>query len=258
MTFQVILPLGGLAGWHLLERTKSTQLTTLSQSREIRNLTDHFRDNIRAVQTADDLIGDRRLLTVALTAFGLKDDLNSKAFIRKVLDEGSIDPKAFANRLADKRYLQLAKTFGFNDLPVPRTQLSTFADTVISKFISASFEASVGDRDRNMRLALSFATGISDLLATQKGGNARWFAVMGSPTLRKVIEGALGLPAQFAQLPLERQLNGFRCGLDKLTGSGEVASLSDPAIQDRMIRTFLIRAQAQSTVESPILTLFRL
>jgi hypothetical protein len=81
---------------------------------------------------------------------------------------------------------------------------------------------------------------------------------MGSPTLRKVIEGALGLPAQFAQLPLERQLNGFRSGLEKLTGSGEVASLSDPAIQDRMIRTFLIRAQAQSKVESPILTLFRL
>ena len=115
MTFQPIVPLGGYAGWALLTRT-SRRSRRPSQVRPDRAATDYFRDNIASVKTADDLIGDRRLLSVALKAFGLEDDINSKAFLRKVLSEGGTSTRRLANRLADKRYLQLAKAFGFGDL----------------------------------------------------------------------------------------------------------------------------------------------
>jgi hypothetical protein len=63
-------------------------------------------------------VGDRRLLEVALGAFGLDDDIRNRFFIRKVLEEGTTSPsRRFANRLSDKRYLALAETFGFGDRP---------------------------------------------------------------------------------------------------------------------------------------------
>lgn len=258
MTFQAIVPQGGVSGWRLLNLTKPNQLKALTAAPETKSLTTYFRDHIRSVKTVDDLMGDRRLLQVALTAFGLESDINNKAFIRKVLADGTISDKAFANRLADKRYLQFAQAFGFTDLPVPRTQLTTFPDQIINKYVSARFQTAVGEKDSDLRLAMSFAEGVSGILSAQSGDVARWYGVMGNTSVRKVIEGALGLPASFGKLSLEQQLGGFRRGLERLTGKSEVSALSDPAEQDRLIRIFLVRSQSQNlTATSPILALFR-
>ncbi len=50
--------------------------------------TETFREKIGTIKTAEALVADRQLLDVALTAFGLEDDINAKAFIEKVLAEG--------------------------------------------------------------------------------------------------------------------------------------------------------------------------
>jgi len=256
MTFQAFLPAGGVTGWRLLSRTKTAQIAAVSRSPATKNLTDYFKAKIGSVKTADDLVSDRRLLTVALGAFGLQDDINSKAFIRKVLAEGTVSPDAFANKLADKRYLQFAQAFGFKDLPVARTQLSTFPDEITARYVNAQFEESVGEQDPNMRLALSFGTGVSTVIASQKSDNSRWFTIMGNTQMRKVLEGAFGLPASFGKLDIDQQLDGFKSSLARMTGKSDVASLADPDLQERLVRTFLIRSQFQ-TPGSSILGLLR-
>ena len=65
---------------------------------------DYFRENIGNVVTASQLVEDFRLRRVALSAFGLQDDLPNRAFIERVLGDGAIEPTALSNRLADKRY----------------------------------------------------------------------------------------------------------------------------------------------------------
>ena len=71
--------------------------------------------------SAADLVADRRLLKVALGAFGLEGEIDKKAFVRKILEEGTADPASLANRLTDKSYYKLAEAFGFGDLGGART-----------------------------------------------------------------------------------------------------------------------------------------
>ena len=89
MTFQPVVPAGGVAGWRFLQRTYDTQLQTFSASpvndREIK----YFLDNISNVKSAEELVSDRRLLQVALGAFGLEDDINNRYFVQKILSDGT-------------------------------------------------------------------------------------------------------------------------------------------------------------------------
>ena len=83
---------------------------------------------------------------MALTAYGLEGDINNKAFIRKVLEDGTLKEGALANRLADKQYQKLSAAFGFGDFPVPRSKLSDFADKTLALYRTRQFETAVGNR----------------------------------------------------------------------------------------------------------------
>ena len=246
MTYQPVVPFGGLAGWSFLKRTRDAQQSAFDNSADVVRDTAYFRDKIGSVTTAVDLVEDRRLLSVALGAYGLGDDIGSKFFVRKVLEDGTLDPRALANRMSDKRYLALAKGFGFGDFPVPNTVLSTFGQEVTDAYKARRFEVAVGDSDPNLRLALGFGRDLSDIVGRQTTNDGRWFGVMGNTPVRKVIETALGLPASFGRLDLDRQLSGFRDAAQRVLGRGEVADFSDPQIQEKVIRLFLIRSEAQA------------
>jgi hypothetical protein len=246
MTFQPTVPATGYVGWRFLQATLARQEQAHADSLPVQRATDYFRDKIGSVRTAEDLVADRRLLQVALGAFGLDEDLPNKAFIRKVLAEGTIRDDAFANRLGDKRYTALAREFGFGDLG-PRTGLTSFVTKMINRYESRQFERAVGDVDGNLRLALSLQDGLSDVLSESANPRAQWFAVMGSPPLRRVFETALGLPGSFGSIDLDKQLKGFQTRAKATFGTDDLATISrDPKLMDKTIRLFLIRAEAQS------------
>mgnify|MGYP006142551315 FL=1 len=81
--FQPIVPSGGLVGWRFLQRTYESQADNFNQSTQLQRDTEYFRENIASISNAEDLVADRRLLTVALGAFGLDADLGNKFFIKK-------------------------------------------------------------------------------------------------------------------------------------------------------------------------------
>ena len=93
MTFTPALIGTGYAGWVALKRSQTQQTKAMVNSAEIRRDEDYFRAKIGTVKTADDLMGDRRLLKVALRAYGLEGDIDSKAFIKKVLTDGTLKPE---------------------------------------------------------------------------------------------------------------------------------------------------------------------
>jgi len=105
VTFQPVVPLGGLGGWTFLTRTLDAQQAAFRDAPALSRDVDHFRERIASVRDAQTLVADRQLLRVALGAFGLDDDIDNRFFIRRVLEDGSADPAALGNRLADKRYL---------------------------------------------------------------------------------------------------------------------------------------------------------
>jgi Protein of unknown function (DUF1217) len=243
MSFIAALPVSGIAGWSLLARTRSAQQQALNSSPAIRRDTEYFRANIANVKTTNDLVADRRLLSVALGAFGLDDDINNRFFIRKILEDGVLDTKALANRLSDKRYYSLSKAFGFGDFSVANTQLSDFPTKIISAFQDRQFEKAVGKQDENLRLAMGVERDLGDILAKDTTKNGFWFSVMGTPPLRRVFETAMNLPTSLGALGLDQQVKSFRQKADKIFGNGELAQFSDPAKREELVRLFLVRAE---------------
>lgn len=250
MTYQPAIPIGGYAGWTFLQRTREVQQAAFDASPAIKRDVTYFRDNIASVGTASDLMADRRLLRVALGAFGLEEDINNSYFVQKILEDGTLDPEALANRLADKRYLDFAKTFGFGDNAIPRTSLTGFADQITDAFKSNGFAVAVGNVDPNMRLALELDESLGAIADRETTDNGRWYMVMGQPPLRTVFETATGLPATVGVLGLERQLDEFRSKTAAIFGDGEVSQFADPEKREDLVRMFLLRAESRVSVNS--------
>lgn len=245
MSFQPILPFSGYSGWSFLTRTIERQKDAHTQSAPIKRATDYFRENIEKATTAEALVKDRRLLQVALGAFGLEDDINAKAFIRKVLEDGTIKSDALSSRLADKRYAQFAFTFGYGNVGA-RVNLTGFADQIIKRYEDHQFEVSVGEQDGAMRQALNLETAIGDILGNAKTTNAQWYSVMGNPSLRDMFQTALGLPSSFASIDIDQQLTTFKERSERVFGTDRLADFVTPAKREELIRMFLVRSEVAS------------
>jgi Protein of unknown function (DUF1217) len=243
VTYSPVIPLGGFSGWQFLNRTIEAQsaamAATPAQSRDM----DYFRENIGKIDSAEALVKDYRLLRVSLTAFGLQDDLPNKAFIQRILEDGTADDDALSNRLADKRYRTFSQAFGFGtDLP-PLTRLPGFADKILDRFQDLSFELAVGEVNGDMRLALNAARELPEMAVDEGSEATLWFRVMGNTPLRTVLETAFGLPTSVGALDLDRQLEIFQDRADSVLGSDSVTQFSDPERVDDLIRIYLARSQ---------------
>ena len=243
MTFAPALPLSGYAGWTLLKRTMAVQTAAFSASPEIKSDEVYFRAKIGKIDSAEQLVSDRRLLKVALGAFGLGDDINNRYFIRKVLEDGTLKADALANKLADKSYQKFSAAFGFGNFATPSTKISDFPDKILTAYRSRSFEAAVGQQDGNMRLALNAERELTDLAAKTSSENTKWYTVLGSEPLRRVFETALGLPAAFGALDIDQQLSVIKSKAKSQLGSDKVADFAAPAEMDKLLRRFLIRSE---------------
>lgn len=243
MSFQPVLPLSGYAGWIFLNRTAETQKAAFNESPAVSRVTDAFRERISNVKTAEDLVNDRALLTVALGAFGLDDDINNRFFIKKVLSEGTVEPDALANRMADSRYKDLAKAFGFGELEPTRTGFSFFPGEIIERYEARQFELAVGEQNNDLRLAMNSGSALKDVVAGNSTNDGRWFAMMGNSPLRNVFQTALGFPTSFAAIDLDQQLEQFKSRAEATFGTSDLAEIQSEENQEKLVRLFLLRSE---------------
>lgn len=251
MTFQPVIPSGGIVGWRFLQRTYDAQLESFSSSAVNERERQYFLENIGNVRTAEDLVSDRRLLQVALGAFGLEDDINNRYFIQRILSDGTSADDALSNRLADSRYREFSEAFGLGPGEVRRTGLITDMEAIAQDNVVSRFEIAVGETDETMRISLYTRHTLTELAAQDSSGDTKWFDLMGQSPLRSMMETALGLRSSFAQLDIDRQLEVFKDRLTGLTGSDDLAQFTDEAAVATLTDQFLARsqiAQLQSTI----------
>ena len=120
MTFTPVVIGSGLVAYNFLNKTREVQANTLENSAQTQRDIAAVRDDLPKITTSQDLMDNRQMLRIVLSAFGLEEDINNKAFVQGVLDSELSDPRSLANRLSDKRYLSLARTFGFNSADGPQ------------------------------------------------------------------------------------------------------------------------------------------
>ncbi|MGX7707011.1 DUF1217 domain-containing protein [Methylobacterium sp. Gmos1] len=117
-----------LTSYMLLSRNLATSLQRKGNDPIVARETTYYQANIGKVKSVDDFLADQRLYSYAMKAFGLEDMTYAKAFMRKVLTEGTTDSTAFANRLADERYVAFAKAFDFTPGPTATGTDATLTD----------------------------------------------------------------------------------------------------------------------------------
>lgn len=247
MTFQPVVPIGGVSGWRFLERTAAAQRAAFEKSPEIQRDVAYFIENISSVESAEDLVADRRLLKVALGAFGMESEIDKRAFLRKVLEEGTAAEGALANRLTDPAWRKFSAAFGFGSADGTQTARAGFAGEIAAAYKIRAFEASVGDADESMRLAMTFRREMATMSTDGEFG-ASWFLALGSKPLRAVFEKAYGLPTAFGQLDIDRQREILRDKTSTKFGADSLAAFRDEGAVEALIDSFLARAQTEQGV----------
>jgi len=243
MSFVPVIPSPGIAGWQFLQRTYDAQFEAFNKSPQLERDTTYFLENIGKVTSAKDLVDDRRLLSVALGAFGLQDDINNKYFVQKILQDGTKDEKSLANKLADERYKKFSEAFGFGPGELRRTGVTLFMKDIAEMNRVQSFEVSVGQQDDSMRIALFAQRELRELAREDMSNDAKWFTLMALPPLRSMFETALGLPKSFGQIDIDQQKTVFQERLRSLTGDETIDQFNEPEAIEKMTTVYLARSQ---------------
>jgi hypothetical protein len=232
--FEMTAPIGSallpsLAGWQVLTKNGAAEKARFVKEPEVAREIEYFKANISKVVTPADLVKDRRLLGVVLEAYGLGGDVNSQARIRKVLEEGSLEPKALANKLVDPRYLELTKAFAFDLLGNAKLKDAEFVQSVVDRYTTAKFEGAVGDSNPALQRAMYFKRKMPTITS--------WFQVLADKALFEVVKTTLGLPTEFSKVDVDRQVDVLesKIGLNKL---------KDPAGLDGYAKRYLAIAAA--------------
>lgn len=243
MSFSPVLPTGGLVGWKFLSRTRPAQEQAFSRSPLLQRDVEHFRKAFSQFRDATELTNDRRALRVVLGAFGLQDDLNSRAFIERVIADGVSERSALANRLSDRRYQVMAESLRHLSSAGAGPAPEGLADRIAANYQARSFEVALGNADPDMRLAASLQRDLPDLLTRHSSDRARWFGVLGNPPLRTVLETALGLPKEFGKLDIDQQVSRMQSAVKRRFGVDSVEQLTHKAPLEALTNRFLVLSQ---------------
>ena len=228
--------------YSLIARDLDATLARKAAQPDVARETAYYKAKIGDVKSIDDFLGDRRLYAYAMKAYGLEDMTYAKAFMRKVLTEGVSDRTAFANRLADDRYVAFAKAFDFQTYGAGTTTLAAATTDTTAAYLRQSVESDAGSDDTGVRLALYFAR----VAPTVSSG----YGVLADPALSQVIKTMLGLPDAASSEAIARQAAVIEARVD-------LASFKDPAKLQRFVQRFTAIWDAQNNAASaPVLTLF--
>ncbi len=81
----------------------------------VKSATAYYEANIGSVTSIKDFVDNYRLLSYALDAYGLGDQINNTALITQVLQGGVSNPKSLANTLSNSNWRAFAAAFNFAD-----------------------------------------------------------------------------------------------------------------------------------------------
>jgi hypothetical protein len=123
----------------------------------VKTATAYYKANIGKAKTVGQFVNNYRLLSYALQAYGLGDQINNTALIKQVLEQGTSNPHALANTLPNANWKAFANAFNFaaSGGGAPSSSVSVSATTV--DYAEQQLEADQGQSDPGVQLALYFA-----------------------------------------------------------------------------------------------------
>lgn len=227
--------LSGMAGWKQLESTSISAFTQFTSDPVLKSQISYFQDNIGSATTASALLSNARLTDVALTAYGLTDQISATGLMTQVLNSDLDDSSSLANKMASSSYKAIAKAFGYGSDSDNVTSAS-FVDTVVSKYTQAKFDEVVSNTSDTLANALYAQQNLSSI--------SNWYSVIADTNLATVVETALHLPASnFATLDVDQQYA-------ILSSKMNVKDLQDPDKVSKLLDDYVAIATAEDSSSS--------
>lgn len=163
---------------------------------DVANDTRYFKANIAKATTIEALLKDRRLFNYAMKAFGLGDRAYAIGLMRKVLEQGVVDPKALANTLSDANIRAFARTFDYKGGNAA-VGSESFQKSVTDRYIEQALETQQGARNPGVELALYFRERAPQVTSV--------YGVLADRKLLQVVQTALDISPNSSTQPIDTQ-----------------------------------------------------
>ncbi|MCG8493878.1 MAG: DUF1217 domain-containing protein [Sneathiellales bacterium] len=203
-----------------------------------------FKEEIVNVKSVDDLMKNRTLLQVTLSAFQLESEIDKYAFVEKMLSEDPEDDDSLVNQTLEPRWTKLSQAmYGLNEDPDFFLNEAN-VNAILDGYKTNEFEKFEGQNAEGIREALYFSRAA--------GGVEEISQILADKTLMHVVRVGLGLPESFQSLEYEQQKTRLEKAVD-------VEDFNDPAKVEKMIERFLIMTEINNTdpAANPMLSLFQ-
>jgi hypothetical protein len=155
----------------------------------------YYAANIGKVTSIDQFVGNYRLLSYALNAYGLGDQINSTALIKQVLEGGVSNPKSLANTLP--QWTAFAKAFNFAANGAASVSTPTAVTATENNYVEQQLENNEGAQDVGVQLALYFNRVAPTVTSA--------YGILADPNLLEVAETIFGLPSSFSEENIDVQ-----------------------------------------------------
>lgn len=231
------------ATYKLLTQNIDRSLANIGKTPEIQRETKYYLDTIGKVKSIEDFLANDRVYAYAMKAFGLKDMIYAKAFVKKVLTDGIDSANSFTNQLTDPRFKELATAFNFKSLGSTTTIFDRTQKGVVDKYLQVQLETQAGSTNEGVRLALYFRRKSSEITSA--------YSILGDAALYKVAQIALNLTSSGNANNLDAQAAIIN---DKI----DIENLKDPTVLNKFLTRFttlweLKNGAAASNVPSLVL-----
>ncbi len=197
----------------------------LSRKPEISREVEYYQENIGSIKSIDDLIADQQVFSFVMKAYGLEEMTYAKGFIRKLLEGGVDELDSMANRLSDKRYLNLATDFNFERYGTSTTAFERTQSGTVEKYYQQQIEAEAGSNNSGARLAIYFQRKSSEISDA--------YSILSDRALLKFVQHSFNLPVTMSYLSLEKQSEM----IDRVISYDK---LNEPESVDRLVNRFLV------------------
>ena len=208
----------------------------------------YYREKMGTLETADQLLADRRLLDFMLVAERIDPKSITTDYLKKIFKSDLKDPKSFANTEKDPRFRALAGSFNFdgkgNISATTRQPIQNNRSLMETrdKYVRQKLEERAGEENSGVRLALYFKR--------MAGGISSAYDILADKALSEVTRTALGIPAETANAKVDAQAKMIEKRL-------KIKDLQDPKKVEKLVNRFLMTFEANNSGSDPRIALFR-
>lgn len=169
-------------------RNLSKSLEKKSKESDVKKEIDYFRANIGKIKTVEEFLGNTRLYTFAMKAYGLDDMIYAKGFMKNVLlGEPDVSGRVLVDRLQDARYRDFAAAFNFNAYGGSAISGDPQIQAIINAFAQTNGQSARPKYDSKTNDLKNYISDIATYINSMDD-------IVSDTTLSGIVRTTLGLP----------------------------------------------------------------